>query len=59
MISGKCPYCGNGEIIWGGDHTFEDCGMEGEGIVQNFSCSSPEEVCGVSILVDVPQNPQE
>ena len=32
----KCV-CG-GEIIWGGDHTFEDYGADGEGIVSNGSC---------------------
>ena len=33
----KCV-CG-GNIIWGGDHTFEDYCIEGEGIVSNGSCS--------------------
>tara|TARA_R100001463_G_scaffold6332_1_gene20831 strand:+ start:339 stop:485 length:147 start_codon:yes stop_codon:yes gene_type:complete len=27
-------------VIWGGDHSYEDYGMEGEGIVSNLSCSS-------------------
>ena len=33
-----CWHCGN-EVIWGGDHTYEDYGMDGEGIVSNLSCS--------------------
>ena len=33
------------ELIWGGDHTYEDCGYEGEGIVSNLSC--PNENCQV------------
>lgn len=33
----NCYQCGS-ELIWGGDHSFEDCGLEGEGVVQNFSC---------------------
>ena len=37
----KCWHCKN-EIIWGGDHDYEDYGMEGEGIVSNFSCSKCE-----------------
>ena len=34
----KCWHC-NEEVIWGGDHDYEDHGMEGEGIVSNLSCS--------------------
>ena len=34
----KCWHC-NEEVIWGGDHNYEDHGMEGEGIVSNLSCS--------------------
>ena len=33
----KCWHC-NKELIWGGDYDYEDYGMEGEGIVSNFSC---------------------
>ena len=35
----KCWHC-KSEVIWGGDHSYEDYGMEGEGIVSNLSCSS-------------------
>ena len=34
----KCWHC-NSEVIWGGAHTYEDYGMEGDGIVSNLSCS--------------------
>lgn len=33
----KCV-CG-ADIIWGGDHTFEEHGTYGEGIVSNGTCS--------------------
>ena len=33
----KCWHC-NTELIWGGDHDYEDYDMEGEGIVSNLSC---------------------
>ena len=36
-----CWFCGK-EMIWGGDFSFEDYGMDGDGIVANLSC--PE--CG-------------
>lgn len=35
----NCWFCGS-EMIWGGDHDFEDYGMEDEGIVANLSCSA-------------------
>jgi len=35
----NCWHCGK-EFIWGGDHSFEDYGCDGEGIVSNFSCSN-------------------
>ena len=34
----KCWWCGE-DLIWGGDHSYEDHGMEGEGVVANLSCS--------------------
>ena len=33
----KCWHC-NSKLIWGGDHNFEDYGLENEGIVSNLSC---------------------
>ena len=34
----NCWHCGE-DIIWGGDHTFGDYGLEGDGMVTNLSCS--------------------
>ena len=34
----KCWHCGS-DVIWGGDHTYEDYGLDGDGIVSNLSCS--------------------
>ena len=42
----NCWHCKT-ELIWGGDHTFEDHGMEGEGIVSNLSCPN----CSTFVLV--------
>ena len=47
----NCWYC-NKELIWGGDHEYEDCGIEGEGIVSNFSCSNND--CEVFVEVYLP-----
>ena len=44
----KCPSCGN-ELIWGGDHSYEDYGMEGEGIVSNSTC--PNHECNVDTVL--------
>ena len=33
-----CWFCGS-KMIWGGDHMFDECCIEGEGIVTNLSCS--------------------
>lgn len=42
----KCKHC-NKNLIWGADHTFEDHGIEGKGIVSNFQCSK----CFVDYLI--------
>ena len=42
----KCYNCGS-VVIWGGDHTFEDYGLNGEGIVTNLSCSK----CNAEYLI--------
>ena len=34
----KCWHC-KSDVIWGGDHSFEEYDLEGEGIVTNMSCS--------------------
>ena len=40
----NCWHCKK-KLIWGGDHTYEDYGMDGDGVVTNLSC--PNEDCGV------------
>ena len=45
----NCWHC-NSELIWGGDHDYEDYGMEGEGIVSNLSCPN----CDAFVLVYLP-----
>jgi hypothetical protein len=35
----KCPNC-NSNLIWGGDHSYEDYGVDGDGIVGNYTCSN-------------------
>lgn len=45
----KCWHCG-GDVIWGGDHSYEDYGIEGEGIVSNLSCSN----CKADYLIYLP-----
>ena len=42
----NCWHC-KSDLIWGGDHSFEDHGMEGEGIVSNLSCQN----CPTFVLV--------
>tara|TARA_R100000541_G_scaffold27035_1_gene36367 strand:- start:64 stop:219 length:156 start_codon:yes stop_codon:yes gene_type:complete len=37
----KCLEC-DSKLIWGGDHSYEDYGAEGEGVVSNYSCSNDE-----------------
>ncbi len=37
----KCKECSS-DLIWGGDHSYEDYGREGEGIVSNYSCSNSD-----------------
>ncbi len=37
----KCSLCLE-ELGWGGDHSYEDYGLEGEGIVGNYTCRNEE-----------------
>ena len=46
-----CWYC-NSELIWGSDHDYEDFGMDGKGIVSNFSCSTDD--CEAFVEVYLP-----
>ena len=33
----NCWFCDD-NMIWGGDHDYEDYGLEGDGIVVNLTC---------------------
>jgi hypothetical protein len=48
----KC-YCCDNELIWNNDHTYEDLGKEGDGIVTILHY--PSEECNVE-MVEVYQN---
>ncbi len=44
----KCNMCSE-DLIWGADHSYEDYGAEGEGIVGNYSCSNED--CSVEEIL--------
>ena len=44
----NCWHCSM-DLIWGGDHTYEDYCMEGDGIVSNLTC--PNDDCGVETVL--------
>lgn len=46
MADWRCFHCG-GKVIWNADFDFSDYGYEGEGIVQNYTCSK----CGAEYEV--------
>jgi len=52
----NCWHCGS-ELIWGGDHDYEDGDgiEEGSGIVSNFSCPS----CPAVVYVYLPLEEEE
>ena len=49
----KCWHC-NTELIWGGDHTFEDYGYDGDGIVTNLSCPNDDCKTEVFVCLEIP-----
>ena len=46
----ECFHCCQKAVIWDNDFTFEDFGMEGEGIVQVCHCTN----CGAEIYYYIP-----
>ena len=46
----ECFHCLNRTVIWQSDFSFEDYGMEGEGIVHVLSCGT----CGATIEYFIP-----
>lgn len=44
----NCPHC-NTELIWGGDHSYDDFAIHDEdGIVSNYTCSNDD--CQVELI---------
>lgn len=46
----ECFHCGERAVIWQNDYTFEDYGIEGDGVVHDLRCSE----CGAVITYEVP-----
>jgi len=44
----KCNFCQE-QLIWGGDDDNEAYGLEGDGIVSNYSCQNQD--CNVKTIV--------
>ena len=42
----ECFHCGAKAVIWDSDFSFEDYGIEGEGIIHNCHCTE----CGAEIM---------
>ena len=36
-----CPVC-RANLLWGGDNDYDDYGIDGEGIVSNYTCVNKE-----------------
>ena len=41
-------YCGN-NLNWSSDHMYDECGMDGEGIVSNMYCVN--ESCNIDLVL--------
>ena len=53
----NCWHC-NTELIWGGDHSYEDYGIDDrQGIVSNLSC--PKCPTFVEVYYDIRENKDE
>lgn len=50
----ECFHCLTESVIWQSDFSFEDYGLEGEGIVHVCRYSN----CGAEILYTIPTNPE-
>jgi len=46
----ECFHCGEKSVIWDGDFSFEDYGLEGEGIIHECHCEN----CGAQITYQIP-----
>lgn len=41
----RCYHCRARTVLWDNDYSFEDCALDGDGLVQMFHC----ETCGAVI----------
>ena len=51
----ECFHCGARAVIWDSDFTFEDYGLDGEGIIHVCHCSN----CGADIEYYISLNPED
>lgn len=51
----QCFHCGEYAVFWNGDFSFEDYGLEGEGIIHECTCSN----CGAGITYYCGTEPEE
>lgn len=51
----ECFHCGARAVIWDCDYSFEDVGLEGEGLVHFLHC----EECGAVIEYDIPMGGED
>lgn len=50
-----CFHCLSRSVVWCGDFTFEDYGMEGEGLIHECECSN----CGARITYMIPMGDED
>lgn len=46
----QCFHCGINAVVWDNDFSFEDIGLDGEGIVHMCHCTN----CGAVITYEIP-----
>lgn len=51
----ECFHCGHRSVIWGADFSYEDYGLEGEGIIHECHC----DFCGAEITYYISLDPEE
>lgn len=51
----ECFHCGAKAVIWDCDFSFEDYGLDGEGIIQECHCDS----CGARIIYEISFDEEE
>lgn len=51
MTNFQCFYCRSHNVTWENDFTFDDCGYDGEGLVQFYHCFD----CGADIEYRIPE----